>query len=387
MIPMNPKVNIAVIIPAAGFSKRFGGSTPKQFLRLGDETVIEKSVNLFLEINKIKKIVIAIDPNEPLIKLQSFYNDPKVSIVEGGNTRSQSVFNALSAIDQDIDIVAIHDAARPWLTENLVENLLLKLSEDQSIQGVFPVVSITDSLREKTDKELIPVDRENFLSVQTPQIFHRESLKQAFDHLITENLDLSDETQIMEKAGFKVLAIPGERTNSKITFYDDINKNIDTDYRIGRGVDFHRFESGNGITLGDIFIDCNLSIVAHSDGDIVLHSIADALLGAGGLRDIGFYFPDTDIKNKGISSLKIIEKSLGLLREKNLQPRNIDFTVVCEEPKIEPYVEELRRSLSDILSIDENLIGIKATTAEGMGVIGEGNGIAVYAIASLKNIE
>ena len=146
---MNPKVNIAVIIPAAGISKRFGGSTPKQFLRLGDETVIEKSVNLFLEINKIKKIVIAIDPNEPLIELQSFYNDPKVTIVEGGNTRSQSVFNALLAIDQDIDTVAIHDAARPWLTENLVENLLLKFSEDQSIQGVFPVVSITDSLREK----------------------------------------------------------------------------------------------------------------------------------------------------------------------------------------------------------------------------------------------
>ena len=383
---MNPKVNIAVIIPAAGFSKRFGGSTPKQFLRLGDETVIEKSVNLFLEINKIKKIVIAIDPNEPLIKLQSFYNDPKVSIVEGGNTRSQSVFNALSAIDQDIDIVAIHDAARPWLTENLVENLLLKLSEDQSIQGVFPVVSITDSLREKTDKELIPVDRENFLSVQTPQIFHRASLKQAFDHLITENLDLSDETQIMEKAGFKVLAIPGERTNSKITFYDDINKNIDTDYRIGRGVDFHRFESGNGITLGDIFIDCNLSIVAHSDGDIVLHALSDALLGAGGLKDIGYYFPDTDIKNKDLSSVKILEESLRLLKEKNLQPHNIDFVVVCEQPKIQPYVESLKKSLSSILNIGEDRIGVKATTAEGMGIIGEGNGIAVFAIASLENI-
>jgi len=384
---MSLKDNIAVIIPAAGSSSRFGGLTPKQYLRIGDETVLEKSVNLFLEISSIKKVYLAIDPNEPLIRYQSFYNDPKVNIVKGGNTRTESVFNALSVLDKDIDIVAIHDAVRPWLSKTHFEDLLSKLVNEKSIQGVYPVISITDSLRMKRSKDLIPVEREDFLSVQTPQLFYKKSLKKALDKLKQENLHLSDETQAMEKAGFKVLAIPGERSNLKITFSDDMPDHVETDYRIGRGIDFHQLESGNGLTLGNIFIDCNLSIVAHSDGDIVLHAISDALLGAGGLRDIGYYFPDTDSKNKNLSSLKIIEKSLDLLKEQGLQPKNIDFVVVCEQPKIGSYIDKLKKSLSRILNIEENLIGVKATTTEGMGVIGEGNGIAVYAIASLRRLQ
>ena len=383
---MSLKDNIGVIIPAAGSSRRFGGTTPKQYLRIGDETVLEKSVNLFLEISSIKKVFISVDPKDKLIKSQSFISHSKVHIVEGGDTRSKSVFNALSVIDKDINIIAIHDAVRPWLSKEHFEDLLLRLINDESIEGVYPVISITDSLRMKSSKDLIPVEREDFLSVQTPQIFYKESLNTAFKKLREENLQLSDETQAMEKAGFKVLAIPGERTNLKITFTDDMPNNVETDYRIGRGIDFHQFEPGNGLTLGNVFIDCDFSIVAHSDGDIVLHAISDALLGAGGLRDIGYYFPDTDSKNKNLSSLKIIEKSLDLLKEQGLKPRNIDFVVVCEQPKIGPYVDQLKKSLSRILNIEENLIAVKATTAEGMGAIGEGNGIAVYAIASLRNL-
>jgi len=383
---MSLKDNIGVIIPAAGSSRRFGGTTPKQYLRIGDETVLEKSVNLFLEISSIKKVFISVDPKDKLIKSQSFISHSKVHIVEGGDTRSKSVFNALSVIDKDINIIAIHDAVRPWLSKEHFEDLLLRLINDESIEGVYPVISITDSLRMKSSKDLIPVEREDFLSVQTPQIFYKESLNTAFKKLREENLQLSDETQAMEKAGFKVLAIPGERTNLKITFTDDMPNNVETDYRIGRGIDFHQFKPGNGLTLGNVFIDCDFSIVAHSDGDIVLHAISDALLGAGGLRDIGYYFPDTDSKNKNLSSLKIIEKSLDLLKEQGLKPRNIDFVVVCEQPKIGPYVDQLKKSLSRILNIEENLIAVKATTAEGMGVIGEGNGIAVYAIASLRNL-
>jgi 2-C-methyl-D-erythritol 2,4-cyclodiphosphate synthase len=126
--------------------------------------------------------------------------------------------------------------------------------------------------------------------------------------------------------------------------------------------------------------------VAHSDGDIVLHAISDALLGAAGLRDIGYYFPDSDPENKNLSSLKIIERTLDLLNEGGLLPRNVDFVIVCEQPKIGPHVDELKKSLAAILSIDESFIGVKATTTEGMGVIGDGNGIAVYAIASLKDL-
>ena len=384
---MNPRDNIAVIIPAAGTSSRFGGSIPKQFLSVGDETVLEKSVNLFLGISSIKEVVLAINLNEDLIKSQSFYKDTRVRIVEGGITRSESVSNALAAIDQRIEIVAIHDAARPWVTKSHFEDLLSKFANDQSIKGVFPVISVTDSLRMKQGEEIIPVERENFLHVQTPQIFYHEPLKLALDKLKQENLHMSDESQAMDHAGFKLLAVPGERSNIKITYTDDIPNQIRTDLLIGRGVDFHQFQPGSGLTLGNIFIDCKLSIVAHSDGDIILHAISDALLGAGGLRDIGYYFPDTDLENKNLSSLKIVEKTLDLLKENGLQPKNIDFVVVCEQPKISPYVHQLKRSLSGILNIEESFIGVKATTTEKMGIIGDGNGIAVYAIASLRDLE
>ena len=273
---------------------------------------------------------------------------------------------------------------RPWVKKNHFEDLLTQLGNDESAQGVFPVIPVTDSLRVKKGDKTIPVDREKFLHVQTPQIFYRQSLQIALDKLKKENLHLSDESQAMEHAGFKVLAAPGERSNIKITYFEDL-ASFRKDLRIGRGIDFHRFQPGDGLTLGNVFIDCELSIVAHSDGDIVLHAISDALLGAAGLRDIGYYFPDTDEENKNLSSVKIIEKALGLLKEKGLQPKNIDFVIVCEQPRIGPYADQIKKSLGEILSIEESFIGVKATTSEKMGVIGDGNGIAVYAIASLKN--
>ena len=383
---MNHSNKSAVIIPAAGVSSRFGDSTPKQFLRLGDETVLEKSVNLFLGISSVNQIIIAVNKTDDLIKSQSFYKDPRTKIVAGGSTRSESVFNAMTEVDQNIEIVAIHDAARPWLKKTHFKDLLAHLSNDQSIEGVFPVISATDSLRMKQGNDVIPVERENFLHVQTPQIFYHDSLKLALDKLQQQGLHMSDESQAMEHAGFKLLAAPGERSNIKITYIDDLTNHIGTDLRIGRGVDFHQFRAGNGFTLGNVFIDCKLSIVAHSDGDIILHAISDALLGAAGLRDIGYYFPDTDPKNKNLSSLKIVEKSLDLLKQSGLQPWNIDFVVVCEQPKIAPYVDDLKRSLSSILNIEESFIGVKATTTEKMGVIGNGNGIAVFAIASLRDL-
>ena len=382
---MNPKNKITVIIPAAGNSSRFDGSTPKQFLSLGNETVLEKSVNLFLEISYIREVIVAITLKENLVKSQSFYNDARVTFVEGGNTRSESVFNALAAVHQSIEIVVIHDAARPWLRKSHFEDLLSQLTNDQSVEGVFPVISATDSLRMKKGEDLIPVEREQFLHVQTPQIFYHESVRAAFNKLQKEGLHMSDESQIMEHAGFKLLAAPGERSNIKITYTDDIANYAGRDLRIGRGIDFHQFQPGNGLTLGNVFIDCELSIVAHSDGDIILHAVSDALLGAAGLRDIGHYFPDSDPKNKNLSSLIIIEKSLDLLKDNGLWPRNIDFVVVCEQPKIGPYVNQIKKSLSAILKIEESFIGVKATTTEKMGVIGDGNGIAVYAIASLRN--
>ena len=263
---MSPKNNITVIIPAAGNSSRFGGSIPKQFLSLGEETVLEKSVNFFLEISSIKEVIVAINPNEHLIKSQSFYNDARVRFVEGGSTRSESVLNALVEVDQSIEIIVIHDAARPWLRRSHFEDLLHQLTNDQSVAGIFPVIPATDSLRMKKGKDLIPVEREQFLHVQTPQIFYYESLKEAFNKLKKEDLHMSDESQVMENAGFKLLAATGQRSNIKITFTDDIANYAGRDLRVGRGIVFNQFQPENGLTLGNVFKITKFSIFAHSDG-------------------------------------------------------------------------------------------------------------------------
>jgi 2-C-methyl-D-erythritol 4-phosphate cytidylyltransferase/2-C-methyl-D-erythritol 2,4-cyclodiphosphate synthase len=283
-------------------------------------------------------------------------------------------------------MIAVHDAARPWLTRDHFKELLNELVVDNSIQGVYPIISITDSIRKKGDDGFLPAFRDDYVKVQTPQIFRTPQLKDSLEKLMNDNLSLSDEAQAMEKAGFIVKPISGERSNLKITFADDLENYLSRDRRIGRGIDFHQFEDGDGLILGNVSIDCDLSIIAHSDGDIVLHAISDALLGASGLKDIGYYFPDTDEANKNLSSVKILEKSLTLMRESGFQPSNIDFVIVCEQPKIGPYVDQIKESLSNLLGISENAIGVKATTTEGMGIIGQGNGIAVYAIASLSNL-
>ena len=385
---MNQNNTIGVIVPAAGIGARFQNSIPKQYSMLGNQTILEITINFFISFPSIQKIYISVDSDDKWIDSQSFANDPKIILTSGGRTRTESVFNALSKINSDeIDIIAIHDAVRPWLNHDHFIYLLDELEADQTIRGIYPVISISESLREIKENNFIPMNRDNFVLVQTPQIFYTPSLKIALNQLMDTHKSLTDEAQAMEAAGFKVKAVKGDQSNAKITFPSDLDRSFSADARIGRGIDFHKFEPGQGILLGNVFIDCKLSIIAHSDGDILLHALADALLGAGGLNDIGHYFPDTDPENKNLSSIIILEKTLELLYEKRLQPVNIDFVIVCEQPKIRPHVAKMKSTLSKILNIEENSIAIKATTTEGMGIIGEGNGIAVYAIASIRTIE
>lgn len=382
---MRQNKKISVIIPAAGTGSRFGVKKPKQYSMLGAQTVLEKTVNIFLDILEVNLICIAVNPDDQFIHEQSFVNHPKILIVHGGGSRSHSVFNAAMNIDPDeLGGILIHDAVRPWLQADHLSFLLAEFQQSDEWDGVYPGITSIDSLREKRDSKFISVDRENFMQIQTPQIFDAPSLKKALSKAMDSGINFSDEAQVMEFSNFRVKPVKGERSNIKITFSDDLRPSFASDDRIGRGIDFHKLESGTGITLGSVFIECDLGIIAHSDGDIVLHALADSLLGAGGLNDIGYYFPDTDPENKNLSSLIILEKTLSLLGNKNLKPNNIDLVIVCEKPKIAPHVSDIKLALANLLEIVEDAISIKATTTEGLGVIGKGNGIAVYAIASLK---
>jgi len=384
---MNHNNKISVIIPAAGAGSRFKAKKPKQYCMLGSQTILEQTVSIFIDIPEVQIIYIAVHPDDQLIQSQSFFNHPKISIVSGGATRIQSVFNAASKIDgEDSKAVLIHDAVRPWLPLTHLADLLNEFYSSSDWDGIYPCIAFSDSLREKKDNQFIPVDRTSFFQVQTPQIFNTLAIQDALIQAINSGEEFTDETQAMEHASYKVKVVEGNRLNNKVTFADDLRIPEIDDSRIGRGIDFHRLESGNGMTLAGIFLESNLSIVAHSDGDIVLHALADALLGAGGLNDIGYYFPDTEATNKNLSSIVILEKTLSLLGHKKLQPRNVDLVIICEQPKITPHVPVMKEALSELLKIEKGDIAIKATTAEGMGVIGQGNGIAVYAIASLMEV-
>ena len=206
---------------------------------------------------------------------QSFFNHPKISIVSGGATRIQSVFNAASKIDgEDSKAVLIHDAVRPWLELTHLADLLNEFHSSSDWDGIYPCIASSDSLREKKDNQFIPVDRASFFQVQTPQIFNTLAIQDALSQAINSGEEFTDETQAMEHANYKVKVVEGNRLNNKVTFADDLRIPEIDDSRIGRGIDFHRLEPGNGMTLAGIFLESNLSIVAHSDGDIVLHALS-----------------------------------------------------------------------------------------------------------------
>ena len=222
--------------------------------------------------------------------------------------------------------------------------------------------------------------------IQTPQISKLKELTNAMNKCTEGNIDIPDESFAIEHIGLKSSRILGRRTNIKITEkhdFDLLNKFIT---RGGIGFDLHKYQEGSGIILGGYMLECDLQIIAHSDGDVLLHSIADSILGASGQGDIGKYFSDQDPKNEGIDSKEIIEFCLETIKNKDLEIHNIDATLICEEPKINPHRDSILKSLSKILKIPVDSIGLKATTSEQIGIIGKNKAIAVQSFVNLREV-
>jgi len=404
--------DLLAIIPAAGWGSRFGGShfgnnpdlshnrKTKQYAKLNEHSVLERTVKTFLDSEYVSEIVIAIKNGDTQIEHQNFYNSEKIKYVVGGETRMQSVNNALNAAELDHKYVITHDAVRPNINTGDIHNLYEHLLISETSCAFF-WIPVTDSIREVTNKDLITWkwpppnvkrnhektrDRNKFYLVQTPQISKIEDLKKSIQKCINDGIDAPDESFAIEYAGFDLVKVPGKQSNIKITYSEDLELLDNFLVRSGIGFDLHRYESGDGIVLGGYKIDCPLKIIAHSDGDVLLHSIADSILGAAGLPDIGVYFPDTDKKNKSMDSRKIIECCHSELNKIGLSIHNVDATIICEEPKINPHRGEIINKLSQILKIPVSNISIKATTSEKIGIIGNHEAIAVQSIVNLKEI-
>lgn len=374
--------SIVAIIPAAGIGSRFDGDVPKQYFNVNGSSIIESAVLPFLNSKYVSKIIIPIAKNDKFINAQNFFNHEKISFVEGGKDRHDSVLNALEVIDESYEYVITHDAARPNISEKDIEDLY-KIIIEKGSSCVYFYSPVYDSIKQLSNNDKT-VDKNDFLLVQTPQISKLVDLKNSIKYCLKEGLHIPDESFAIEHCGFSSSKILGRRSNIKVTEKHDIDYLNKFLTRGGIGFDLHKYKQGKGITLGGVKIECDFEIVAHSDGDVLLHSIADSILGAAGLGDIGEHFPDTDIKNKGLDSKKIINFCLETIKNKNLEIYNIDNTIICEIPKINPHRKAILNSLSNILKIDSEKIGLKATTSEQIGIIGKNKAIAVQSFVNLR---
>ncbi len=374
--------NVLAVIAAAGIGKRFGNEIPKQYLKINGNTVIERAVKPFLESKHISEIIISVSQDDNFIQDQNFYSCKKIKYVFGGITRQESINNALHAVDKKYKYVVTHDAARPNVTNKDISKLYEDITSSKTSCS-FLYTQIYDSIKEvkSTDKTK---DKDKFYLVQTPQICIFKDLKASLKKCIDENISCPDESFAIEYAGFSSSKVLGSRLNIKITEPDDLKMLNNFLVRSGIGFDLHRYEAGTEIILGGHKIKCEYKIVAHSDGDVLLHSIADSILGAAALGDIGTFFSDKDDKNKNLDSSHIIKFCLDQLERLKLEIFNIDTTIICEKPIISPHRDKILKNLSSLLHIPISSIGLKATTSEKLGIIGENKAIAVQSLVNLK---
>lgn len=374
----------AVIVAAAGKGKRMGSSVPKQFLKIGGEYVLLKTLKIFQKLDAVDyifvvtgreylKLVEEIAEKSGLTKVEA--------VIEGGKERQDSVFNALREINRKkpgTSYVLVHDGARPFVSEQTVLDVLEGAVKHDAAVACVPM---KDSIRRSTSdsKGSMVVDRDEYFAVQTPQGFRKSLLIEAYEKACDDSFTGTDDASLVERIGHPVQIIRGDYENIKITTKED----LPMENRVGTGFDVHCFEEGRKLILGGVEIKYDRGLKGHSDADVLLHALMDALLGAAGLGDIGKHFPDTDEKYAGISSMKLLERVKELLDESLYLVANADITLIAQKPKVSPYTEEMRDNIARVLGVDRDRINVKATTTEGLGFTGREEGIACEAIASI----
>ncbi|MEA3409305.1 MAG: 2-C-methyl-D-erythritol 4-phosphate cytidylyltransferase [Candidatus Eisenbacteria bacterium] len=384
---------VGTILVAAGSSERIGAMFPKQFLPLGPdpmfflalESVLPHSdevaiVTLPGFVGSVKAILRAAGASTDLI-----FRGTRVVPVTGGERRQDSVERGLEALSDGIDIVLIHDAARPFASPDLAERVIAAAREHGA---AVPVISVPDTVKRVRDDEVTEtVDRNALGLAQTPQGFRREIIERAYREL--EGADVTDDARAVELMGERVAVVPGESGNFKVTTPVDLElasvvancrRGLGPGYRAGTGSDTHRLVEGRDLVLCGVTIPFAKGLDGHSDADVATHAVCDALLGAVAEGDIGVHFPPGDPEYKGISSLLLLEKVAEIVRGKRCRVVNVDVTIVAEAPKLAPHVPEMRRSLASVLGLDAEGVSVKATTTEGMGPEGEGLAISSSAV-------
>jgi 2-C-methyl-D-erythritol 4-phosphate cytidylyltransferase / 2-C-methyl-D-erythritol 2,4-cyclodiphosphate synthase len=384
---MTTPVRTAAIIVAAGSGSRIGG-LPKQYREIAGKPMLRHSVEAFLAHPAVDVVVVAIGAGQQELAEAALAGLSPVDYVIGGAERRDSVRSALEYIENtyDIEFSMIHDAARPFLSAATIDALLNALLE---ADGAVPALPVVDSIARADEAGIITqsIDRYRLFRSQTPQAFRHDVILEAHRRWDSAQV-ATDDVSMALHFGHRISIVPGDERLAKITFADDFavaaaQERPMMDIRTGTGFDVHRLASGEELWLGGIKIEHDKGLAGHSDADVALHAITDAILGAAALGDIGEHFPPSDAQWRGASSDRFLAHAASLAADKGYAISNVDLTLICEEPKIGPHKAAMRERIAEILSVDVDRISVKATTTEKLGFTGRGEGIAAQAAVTL----
>ena len=373
-------MKVAAIIVAGGQGTRAGGELPKQLQTLGRKPVYQWSVDACLDSTDIDQVVLV----RPTGDAERYSKLPdNVAVCTGGATRSASVRAGLAACDLgDDDIVLIHDAARPGLSGEVIRSLIHALS---NADAAAPALPVADALKRRTNESFENVDRSELYRVQTPQAFRFGMITRA----LSSGTDLVDDLAAIEAIDGRITLILGDERLSKITYPEDFARlerllmPILT-VRVGTGFDVHAFEPGDHVTLCGVAIPHTQKLSGHSDADVAWHALTDAILGAAALGDIGDHFPPSDPQWAGADSAIFLKAAIELAEKSGFALSSCDLTVICEAPKVKPHREAMRARTAEMTGLPLSAVSVKATTTEGLGFTGRGEGIAAQASAVLS---
>ena len=382
-------MTVAALILAGGRGTRAGGGIPKQYREIDGISVLRRAIDCFVDCPAVNLIRVVIHADDQALYRAATAGLDILPPVIGGTERHLSAVNGLKSLsDFETDIVLIHDAARPFADRGMIERVIAALAD---AAGAIPALPVSDTLkRVASTDDLIEetVDRAGLWRAQTPQGFRFKAILKAHGQ---RDSDLpTDDAAVMEEAGMVVCVVDGDERNIKVTTEADFDRaeqileKHQMQTRVGTGFDVHKLGPGDGVTLCGIMVPCDMSLIGHSDADVALHALTDALLGAIGCGDIGLHFPPSNPKWKGAASHIFVEAAAANIREAGGSIINVDVTIIGERPKIGPHRDEMRMKVAEFLDIPLDRVNIKATTTERLGFTGRGEGLAAQAIASVE---
>ncbi len=382
----------SLILVAAGEGRRFGAAGNKLLAEVGGRPLIEMTLHHVMQSSFLDEVILVTTPEE-----RDMFSDIvhrvaggiPVHFADGGRTRMESVAKGLGAVSEKAEIVLVHDGARPGVTGADFDRLISVISKETP--AALFALDCVDTIKEtdETGRVTRTPCRERLKRAQTPQGARANIFRDCMARALSEHWDVTDDASLLEKCGVPVLCLPGREEFFKVTFPEDAKRIEKTEagssppFRVGQGYDIHRFAADRPLVLGGVKIRETDGLLGHSDADVLIHAVMDALLGAAGLPDIGHWFPDTDARFAGVSSLALLERVRETIEKAGYSVGNLDVTVLAEAPKLAPHKEKMKENLANALQISPRQISVKATTNETLGAIGRREGIAAMAVALL----